>query len=225
MNETDHKGELPAELMAYFGSGPWFDLSVELGPTGNTALQSAALSRLWTCCRVSGPWVGPTKLPQTPFGILKMVDDGAPRLPFAACSIREQDASDWLTLGIPVRALQAHWPVDGSWCLATQPWLATLCSALSEVADHLYAQIPFAVGVMGEEASGCWRCPTSARAGEAHQGYPPLAVLSAEVIEERGGFVVPPDLWANLKPSSTSVVLPSGLLYSPPQHNATLNGA
>jgi hypothetical protein len=80
MNGTDRKTELPRELMAHFSSGPWFDLSLEIGPTGGDAFRDATLLRLWTCHRVSGPWVGPrSNGPERPFGILKMANAG-PRL-------------------------------------------------------------------------------------------------------------------------------------------------
>src|SRR5438045_8254604 len=47
-------------------------------------------------------------------------------------------ASDWLTLGFPVRALRSWWSVDGSWRVVTQPWLLALCSALAGLVDHFY---------------------------------------------------------------------------------------
>jgi hypothetical protein len=103
--------------------------------------------------------------------------------------------------------------------------LTVLCSAFSEIADHIYSQVPFAAGVMGEEASGCWRRPTPAREKKAHQAYPPLALLNADVIEKRGAFVVCPDLWAELACNSRATALPSGLLYAPPQPNTPLIGA
>jgi len=55
--------------------------------------------------------------------------------------------------------------------------------------------------------------PTPARAHEAHQGYPPLAVLTAEVIEARGGFVLPPELWTQLASGITPFIMSSGLHY------------
>lgn len=115
--------------------------------------------------------------------------------------VQTQQPSDWLTLGIPVRALAVTRPVDNSWSVESQPWLLPLCRALAAVADHVHARAPVLGGVVGEETSGCWRVPTQTRAGEAEQGYPPLAVLSAEAIEERGGFLVTPDLWRRLETS------------------------
>lgn len=56
-------------------------------------------------------------------------------------------------------------------------------------------------------------------------GYSSLAVLSTEVVEERGGFVVTPDLWRRLTPRADAVALPSGLLYATPRPTARLTGA
>ena len=77
---------------------------------------------------------------------------------------------------------------------------------------------------MGEEASGCWRVPTPVRMAEAEQGYPHLAVLTAQAVEERGGFVVKPEMWRRLAPRAEPVILPSGLLYVPPNPSARLTG-
>lgn len=142
--------------------------------------------------------------------------------------IQVQEPSDWLTVGIPVRALCSLWSVDNSWSAANQPWLPSLCHVLAGIADHIYQRAGMRWdlgGVMGEEASGCWRHPTPSRLQKAHQGYPPLAVMTAEVIEKRGGFVLPPELWKQLKPTVDPTVLSSGLLYAPPTPNATLTGA
>jgi hypothetical protein len=115
--------------------------------------------------------------------------------------------------------------MDLAWSIATQPWLSTLCRAFSGMADHIHHRAPLACGVIGEEAGGCWRRPSPTRAQEAHQGYPPLALLTIDAIQERGGFVVPPDLWIQFAPSVAPVALPSGLLYAPPMPNAVLTGA
>jgi len=235
--------ELPADLKAHFESGLSFDLSLELGPAGDRERGNKAIEHLWTCTGVSGPWAGSIvpNGPECEFGILEMFDVAS--LPFIVQCIQEscasdhdlaqpikfgiqtREPSDWLTLGFPVRALRSWWSVDGSWRVVTQPWVLALCSALAGIVDHLYARAPFCVGVMGEEASGCWRRPTPTRREEAHHGYPPLALLSAEVIEKRGGFFVSPEIWAQLAPATVPAVLSSGLLYVPPHPDAALLGA
>jgi hypothetical protein len=237
--------------------GPDFDLSLELGAAGDDQHVAAALSALWTCPVVDGPWadaaaIGVTEQqgsvsewPDTKrwrFGLFRM-DDITLSLPFVVHCIREQKApaeqlaakiqfgiqtqepSDWLTLGIPIGVLRSVWSVDNSWVTDNQPWLRDLCLLLAGIADHVHQGAGIVVGVMGEEASGCWRNPTAARAHEAHQGYPPLALLTAEVIEARGGFVLPIELWKRLAPGINPCIMPSGLHYVPPRQNAPLTGA
>jgi hypothetical protein len=238
--------------------GPEFNLSLELGFAGDGARAAAALSALWTCPTVDGPWEDPDAIgaagqegtaaehrdtKRWRYGLAK-IDASCPPLPFVLYFIREQvtptrhtsdskiefgiqtqQPSDWLTLGVPVGMLSSWWPVDNSWSVNTQPWLSTLCRALAGIAGSIHHRAPLASGVLGEEASGCWRRPTAARILEAHQEYPPAALLTAEIIRERGGFVVPPDLWKELAPGIDPIVLPSGLLYAPPQLSAALSGA
>jgi hypothetical protein len=235
--------------------GPAFCLSLELGFAGDDAHAAAALTALWSCPLLEGPWAKPNDIGTAmsrgdvtaQFGLITSKLIGRP-LPFERWMIREtraqvrepladpsevrvefgvqtQQPSDWLTLAMPVRALSAIWQVDITWPVTGQPWLPPLCRALADVADHVHAHAPILGGVMGEEASGCWRVPTQTRAGEAEQGYPPLAVLSTEVAEERGGFVVTPDLWRRLTPRADAVALSSGLLYVPPRPTARKRGA
>lgn len=237
--------------------GPDFNLSLELGAVGDDTHVAAAVSALWTCPAVDGPWedadaIGlaekrgltrdwlDTKLWR--FGILKAAYQTS-SLPFIVYFIREKTASaeqlaekiqfgiqtqspsDWLTLGIPIGVLRRKWQVDDSWITDKQPWLQGLCLLLADVADHVHRHAQILAGVMGEEASGCWRNPTPARTHEAHQGYPPLAVMSADVIEARGGLVLPSELWKRLAPNADPLVMPSGLYYVPPRPTAPLTGA
>ena len=231
--------------------GPDFDLSLELGAAGDDAHVAAALSALWTCPLVDGPWAdagaigvadqqGPVSewldTKRWRFGCLRM-NAISRSIPFMVRHVREQHApaeqlaaktqepSDWLTFAIPVGVLRSAWSVDNSWITDNQPWLRDLCLLLAGIADHVHHGVRSVAGVMGEEASGCWRNPTSARALAAHQGYPPLAVMTAEVIEARGGFVLPIALWKRLAPSVDPCIMPSGLHYVPPRPNARLTGA
>ena len=222
-----------------FAAGPHFSLSLDLGFAGQDEQVMAALSTLYACPRVHGIWAEPQDVgtldlrgfpspydaAQPPYGLLT-IDAATPPIPFVLHVIRESRAendrgssikfgiqtqapSDWMTLGIPACMLATLWSVDHTWSVASQPWLAELCHALSGVADHVHAHAPILSGVMGEEASGCWRMPTPVRMGEAEQGYPPLAILTTQVIEERGGFVVTPELWHQLAPSTK----PGGLIF------------
>jgi hypothetical protein len=218
--------------------GAHFSLSLELGPAGDDRRVSEAWSALWTCPSpsIDGPWERSDQIDDTQqrihiggqhneppgrsFGTLTL---GAPfpPWPFGFYSIREDEKtrdepSDWLTLGIPVSAIQLLPSFDGSWSIITQPWLATICRALADIADHINRHSPIVLGVIGEECSGCWRKPTARRIRRADQAYPPVAVLTTQVIEERGGILVTADLWRELAPRIDPITLPSGLLYAPP---------
>ncbi len=78
---------------------------------------------------------------------------------------------------------------------------------------------------MDEEASGCWRVSTPVGAGEAEQGYPPLATLAVHAMQERDGIVVTPEFRRQFAPGTNPVTLSAGLLYTPPHFVARLNGA
>ncbi len=99
-------------------SGPWADVD-SIGVAGRQALVTERLNaKYWRF-----------------FGLLQ-TGVATPSLPFVVHSIREQKASveqhattvqfgtrtqepsDWLTIGIPVRALCSLWSIDNSWIAA-----------------------------------------------------------------------------------------------------------
>jgi hypothetical protein len=49
--------------------------------------------------------------------------------------------------------------------------------------------------------------------------------MTAEVIDARGGFVLPIELWKRLAPDVEPCIMSSGLYYVPPRPNAPLTGA
>lgn len=100
-----------------------------------------------------------------------------------------------------------------------------LCDAFSRIADVVFTATPFRCAVLGEEVSGCWRSPMPNRVALAVPGYPPQAVLTADVVEKRGGFFLAPGLWDEIRPSVTPKRLGSGLLYVPPVPSVPLYGA
>ena len=155
------------------------------------------------------------------FGLLT-VDEAEAALPFVL-SLMQHEA-DWLTLGIPVAAFRLRYAVNDTWVVAQQPWLVSLSRALADVANHVHRSAPILVGVVGEETSGCWRRPQPESGETTFPEYPLSAAVAADVVERRGGFVVPPDL-QQVAPKVVPVVLPSGLLYVPPWPDAALTGA
>jgi hypothetical protein len=135
------------------------------------------------------------------------------------------ELSDWLSIDIPETVPGDLYQVDGSWTVASQPWLMDLCAALANLADHVHSRVPLCSAAIGEEVSGSWRHPTDSRRLHADQNYPPLAVMSADVVETRGGVLLPLDLWGELKPKAQPINMSSGLLYVTPRLNAPLLGA
>lgn len=220
--------------------GPEFDLSLQLGPAGDDGRVAAAAEAVWASPTVTGPWsvssrIGKgrplypdpsergRRLNKSRFGLLSVDEKAGCVLPFVLHLIR--DHSDWLTLGIPVAVLRSRYPMGYTWTVADQPWLAPLSRALADIADHIHRHTAILTGSIGEETSGCWRSPSFEVGEEACPAYAPLAAISANVIEQRGGFVVPPALWKQLAPKADSIVLLSGLHYVPPRPDAALTGA
>lgn len=182
-------------------------------------------------------------LDKTQFGILTINSDSAP-LPFALFPITEEGAltvekgalvpyiqdrvpenSAWLTLNLTSAQLAKQFHVDDSWTMRSQPWLALLCDVFAEIVDAVHARAPLKSAAIGEEISGCFRRPTQNRLVHDCQGYPPLAVVSTNIIENRGGLFVDRVLWDQLNPKMDAVILPSGLYYVKPQLDAALLGA
>ncbi len=225
--------------------GAHFGLTLELGFAGNDDAVKTASAALWDSPFVQGPWsdrrkigdihgltpdAARNRLERSRFGLLKTGIDQA-TVPFALYWMREEEddeggeASDWLSLDIPVSAFRS-WPsANSEWSVASKPWLGDLCQTLAEVADHVHACIPIVAGAMGEEISGCYRRPTAARVANADQQYPPDAVLDAATIDARGGFVVSAELWGQLRPSAAPTILRSGLRYIVPKPARYLRGA
>ncbi len=224
--------------------GAHFGLTLELGFAGNDDAVKTASAALWDSPHVQGPWsdrrkigdmqalapaTARSRLERSRFGLLKTGIDPA-IVPFALYWMREEgdesgEASDWLSLDIPVSAFRSRPSANADWSVASKPWLADLCQTLAEVADHVHARIPIVAGALGEEISGCYRRPTAERLANADPAYPPEAVLDAAAIDARGGFVVSAELWGQLKPIVAPTILRSGLRYVLPRPARSLQGA
>lgn len=218
--------------------GPAFALSIELGPLDQKDLAISALKALWKAPGVHGPWSKRTEVGLSPpdrkaplDGLGQLELDGDFSAGFSAHLIAERNAydgspsaelvrfhgsfgegADWLTIDVPVPMIGAS-PND-SWALSvtSHVQVALLCEAFARIADAIFAAAPFRCGVVGEEVSGCWRSPTPNRVALAVADYSPQAVLTAEVIENRGGFFLAPGLWNEIAPRVAPMRLGSGLL-------------
>lgn len=188
--------------------GSYYECALELGPYGNDALVMQALEALWRQPELCGPWVERSHFGHDPdqialassgvrlYGCLALGAGGA--VGCVSQLVRVEAESDWLDLSIPTGMLDLRFPVVYPLDTATNPWLVTVDRVLVRIAEAVYATAPFLLGLIGEEAS--WA--SSAREITAQDC-------------ERGGFLVPDDLWRKLEPNRKGERLSSGLVYAP----------
>ena len=188
--------------------GSYYELALELGPYGDDALLRQALEALWRQPELRGPWRERSHFGRDPdqsvavpgnaalYGCLAL--DTGECVGCVSHVVRVETESDWLDLSIPTGMLGLRFPVVYPLDLATSPWIATVDRVLVRIAAAIYAAAPFRLGLVGEEASG------ASSAGE---------VTAQEC--ERGGFLVPDDLWRRLEPNRKGDRLPPGLVYVP----------
>ena len=84
------------------------------------------------------------------YGVATLAD--AHRVACTSVVVREEDGPDWLDLAIPFAALETIYPVHddpqpGDWGDALTDWFV-------DVGRFVYARVPFALGLIGEEVSG-----------------------------------------------------------------------
>ena len=186
--------------------GSFYEMSLELGPTGNDLLALEALRALWSQPEVRGPWRN-----LSGFGTER--DDAAittEEVPLYGCFtldngtevgcvshlIRVPGESDWLDLSIPTGMLELCFSISYPLDSASNPWMVPFEERLARIGAAIYGVAPFRLGLIGEEASGS----NSA------------ADLTTEDCE-LGGYLVPPDLWVKLNPKRKPVILASDVAY------------
>ena len=187
--------------------GTYYEFSLELGPTGNDALALDALRTLWSQPALRWPWRDRSgfdterddaiiSLEEVPlYGCLNVADGNE-----VGCTsqlIRLDDDSDLLDFWVPIGMLELRFPMTYPLDSATNPWMTRFEERLARIAAAISGVAPFRLGVIGEEASGAL----------------PDELTAADC--ESGGFLVPPDLWANLSPKRKLVVLANGVAYVP----------
>ncbi len=119
-------------------------------------------------------------------------------------SIVREDESDWLDLSLPDGMLHQRFPVSYPYEPGRDPWLPSLEKSLVEVADHVAAQVPFDLALLGEDVGTGYIGATS-----------PTQELPTEFIDSRGGVLVSERLWKRLQPADEPVITQSGLLWIP----------
>lgn len=188
--------------------GSYYEFSLELGPCGDDALATRALKTLWRQPELRGPWLERTRFSADPdqiivdsqlgglYGCLAL--DGGEDVGCISHLVRVETESDWLDLSIPTGMLELRFPVSYPLDTVTNPWLAAVDRVLVLIAAAVYAVAPFRLGLIGEEASG------ASSAGE----------VTAQDCE-RGGLLVPDELWRKFDPKRKGERLHPGLVYVP----------
>lgn len=195
--------------------GSWYDLAIEVGPAGDDRRLLEALGAVWRAPGLRGPWPRPdagagarpvdVHLPlafedvQRLYGVLHLAGHGP--LGCLSVVVREESpgGADWLDVSVPTSMLRHEFPVRYPLIRTDNPWLREIDRALLLIADAVYAAAPFALALVGEEASG-W---TSARE------------ITAEYVAQAGGCLLPPALAHRLRLDGAAAVSPSGLRWFP----------
>ncbi|MER7479137.1 hypothetical protein ABTX60_16085 [Streptomyces sp. NPDC126510] len=155
-------------------SGGYYELAIEVGSTADADIQ-ALLSAVWSAADVRGSFAFTDREPEeqepVPCTVASLTEyghlHGRVRLPtgqLVVCgcvAIRGgDDSSDWLDFYIPDGALDnagiAHW--DG------RPFFrsAVMDDWLAAIGTGVFARVPFSLGVIGWEVSGCTDAATLA---------------------------------------------------------------
>ncbi len=153
--------------------GGFYELAVEIGPTGDDEALDLALRVLWDAIRADGCYADRQKepeqqqrLPATLETLLRHghllgrvnLPEGATVL-CGALAVREEEGSDWLDFYLPLGALcRADSRVD-AYPFAEDdhpslPWRRPIDTWLAEAAAQIYRAVPYRLGLIGFEVSG-----------------------------------------------------------------------
>lgn len=151
--------------------GGFYELALEMGTPSDTRLR-AALQAVWSHPALMGCYTDRQREPaeqppiQASAASLEAGSHlyGLIRLPHAiqvacgTCLVREAAGGDWLDFYLPMGALGSAYPVGGYPFDETQKdpasWQAPLDAWLAELGQHVFAMVPFRLGLIGFETSG-----------------------------------------------------------------------
>lgn len=172
--------------------GSYYELCLELGPTGDDERLANAVATLWSQPQLFGYWNDRVLYKQPPspieitdgfisplYGIISL--DCGQQLGCVTHAVRETDGSDWLDLCIPTGMLELVFDVRYPLEYQTNPWMRTIDRVLSRITEAMFRVCPFKLGIIGEEASGL----TSAK-----------SIAAADCRDSP--FFFPESLWASL---------------------------
>lgn len=185
-------------------NGGYYELAIELGPRSDARLRSA-LARMWSHPHLDGcyasrelepsaqPHITPelTAEPGHLYGLATLPSGVA--VPCGTCVLREEGGPDWLDLYVPLGSLGLAYPV-GPYPFGAEgtppSWQGELDAWFRGIGSFVFDAAPFALGLVGFEASGCLYSGEIAAAGI------PSERRAALLWPTRSGLVFhPPNVW------------------------------
>lgn len=188
----------------WFGS--YYELAIELGPTGDDERLCTALEHVWSLPQLRGSWIAKSDfdLQSSPiecrdgivfsrYGVITLTSEIS--VGCVTHTVREPDGSDWLDLCIPTGMLGHCYDVQYPLDCATNPWMVQIDRLFAQMAASVFRSIPFQLAIIGEEVSGITHAATIT--SEDCRFCP---------------FLLPELLWQRLGLSSSRQVLTPGLI-------------
>lgn len=184
---------LDLELLHFPDSwyGSYYELAMELGPTGNDAHLEVALKALWRAPGLTGPWSSRgsfSELPDAVVGadlehILYGVATVGAHQPIGVVMhvVREPQGSDWVDICFPTGMLNHLYALEYPLYSHPNSWRSEIDAFLVKIAASVFASCPFRLALIGEEVSGIALAATLEPADCASH----LVLLPATALSER----------------------------------------
>jgi hypothetical protein len=137
-----------------------------------------------------------------------------PAIGIECFTVREEQGSDWLYLGIPTGMLEHIVSVDYSLSHEKNPWMDDVDEHFLRLADSVYAAAPFDLAIVGDQVD-------LAYIRQQVAGHQRADTFSAVGLDE-GGILVPPTQAQRFRSRTAPRVLPSGVHWFPPNEGDSL---
>ncbi len=196
--------------------GSYYELAIVLNNSPDNARLRQALTVIWNCSDLHGPWferedysMPTTAIPELMadieplkllYGLITIPQTGT-TLGCLSVVVREDKGSDWLDLCIPTGMLGLEFPIQYPILRDNNLWLKEIDDVFLRVADEVYRRVPFDLALIGEEVSGL---------------VDKAEVFSNVGLLKDGGYLLSPALFSQLSSTTLNPVsLPAGLLWIP----------
>lgn len=146
--------------------GSYYELAMEVSTHADDQRLARTASAVFGSPCIRGPWrdrgrmegepegLNVTQADRVPFGYGSLDVPGLGLVGVVFAVVREASGSDWFDVCVPTGMLERVVRVDHPLSRATNPWMGVVDDALVQVAERVYAQVPFELGIIGEEVSG-----------------------------------------------------------------------